>query len=414
MKKKKIIVPFILLLLTAAALYLVFFHKDKTLKYIPENADVVILLDVKKLTGQYIYSMLTHPSNWSGDSTQNKKSMSLQDSGIRIPDFLQVFHLKSSGYSEWYSVMELKDPLEFLIFLKSQKFVNKGNNHFRKDQLFIVVEGDRCIIGTSDKAFATIKKQLLDSSDNKTWDAEYFIKGSVGSISFISGQRFQNFSIDLKDDEIEIKNDSDSQILNGTNFPIQHRNHFLEMELDAESVKKCAHFFNKSISDSAQINHIVGMVDLEHVNDTIISYSYDDNFNEVEKKTIQKLIQPSYVIGIESKDPERVWEYFQNRKWINAQNQFTLIPFQPNMINRIGKGVVIRSATNLIPLSPRLNENYILIRNSALLLASRKNLDEKEKRVISDIEYILYRNKGMEYSVKVKAKKGEFPLILRW
>lgn len=411
--KKKIIVPLILLL-AVAALYFVFFHKDKTLKYIPENADVVILLDVKKLTGQYIYNLVTHPSHWSGDKTQHKNSTSIKDSGIRIPDFLQVFHIKNSGYSEWYTVMELKDPSQFLTFLKSQKFIGKGNNHFQKEQVFIAIEGDHCIFGTSDKAFATIKKQLFEVSNNKMLEAEDFIDGSLGSISLISGQKFQNFSIDLKDDEIEIRSNSDFRILDGTDSRIQPGDHFLQMELDAESIKKYGRFFSKSISDSSQIKRITAMVDLEQVNDTIISYGYDDNFNEIEKKTIQKIIQPNYVIGIESKVPEKTWDYFQNKKWINAQNQFTAIPFQPNIISKTGNGVAIRSAGNLIPLLPRLQENYILIRNSSLLLSTRKMVSEKEKRIISDIDYVLYRNKGKEYSVKVKAKKGELPLILRW
>ncbi|MEF9480121.1 hypothetical protein OWR28_22640 [Chryseobacterium sp. 1B4] len=70
MNKKKIIVP--LLLLLAVSVYFIVFRKDKKLRYIPQNADAVVLIDTKKLTGQYLFSWLTHPSGWSGSKAKVK------------------------------------------------------------------------------------------------------------------------------------------------------------------------------------------------------------------------------------------------------------------------------------------------------------------------------------------------------
>ncbi|WP_223608515.1 hypothetical protein [Chryseobacterium sp. OSA05B] len=412
MNKKKLIVPLILVL--AIALYFVCFYKDKTLKFVPKNADAVVLIDVKKLTGQYISSFIVHPSKWSGSKTKDKKEISLKDSGIRIPDFLQIFHLKDTKFSEWYSVVELKDPQQFKAFLKSRQFISKGKDLFRTDQVFIKIQGDNALIGTSEQAFEHINKLLFQSSEKNTLTADQLIDHGVGSISFISGQKILNFSIELKADEIEIFNTSETGTLTSLVAGIQKNNYFLDVELDAQNVKNYARFFDKNLTDSAQINYLKATADIEQVNDTIISYEYDDNFNEVEKKTFQKIIQPNYVMDLQSPAPEKSWNYFQHKKWINAQDQFTAIPFQPNHIGRNDSGLTIKSTRKPITLSPKLKENYIFIRNSPLLLSSVSTLTPKEKEVLSDFEYIFYGNKAQNYWLKIKAKKGKLPLILRW
>ncbi|MFP8894882.1 hypothetical protein [Chryseobacterium sp. EZn1] len=412
MNKKKIIVPLFLLL--AVAVYFIAFHKDKSLQYIPDSADAVVLIDTKKLTGQYLFSLVTHPSKWSGRKAKSKSSGSLKDSGIRIPDFLQIFHIKGTKFTEWYSVLELKDSQKFITYLKKQNFVAKGNNLFQKDQFFFMINGNHCIAGTSDLAFETLQKRLLQNSVHHVWEADRFIQNTVGSISFISGQKIRNFSIELKEDEIEINNNSNPEILNMIASKAEKGNHFLELELDKENIRNFTRFFKKSIADSSQITSLKAAADLRQINDTIVTYEYDDNFNEVERKTVQKITQPSYMIDILSNDPEKTWQYFQSEKWINNENQFTAIPFQPNKIAQNNKGVTIKSTRNPISLPSRLKQNYIIIRNNALLYSSLKMLSNSEKKIISDIDYVLYGNKAQNYWVKIKAKKGELPLLLRW
>lgn len=413
MNKKKLIVPLILIL-AGAAVYFVFFFKDKALKFIPKDVDAVVLIDVKKLTGQYISNLITHPSRWSGSKKKDKTTVSLKDSGIRIPDFLQVFHLKDTRFSEWYTVVELKDVKKFSAYLKSHQFVRKGENIFRKDQVFIKIEGEKCILGTSASAFDKISRFLLHSSGNRTMNADQLIDQSLGSLSFISGGNIQSFSIDLKKDGIEIKNTAESQNLASLAAKLQQKNFFLEAELNAENIRNYTSFFSKGIRDSAQITYFKASADLEQVNDTIISYEYDDNFNEVEKKTYQKIIQPNYVMELQTSDPEKAWSYFQHKKWINSQDQFTAIPFQPNHVVKNSQGLTIQSTRNPLPLSRKENENYILIRNHPLLLNSLSTLSPAEKKMLSDVDYIYYGNKNRNYWVKIKVKEDPLPLILRW
>ena len=410
MNRKKIIVS--LVILFAGAIYFIFFFRNKTLKFIPENADVVVVIDVKKLTRQYISSVIMHPSEWFKDKKGDKSNVSLRNSGMKIPDFIQIFHIKNTGFSDWYTVIELDDTEKLSAFLKNRKFISKGENLFQKDRFFIKIEGEKCILGTSDSAFHTISQFLL-SPKKKTYNADQLINSTLGSISYLSGEKIRNFSVELNADEIEIKNTSETDIFTSFISTLQQENHFLNAELEAENVKIFTHFFDENLQDSAQIENCKITADLELVNDTIISYGYDDDFNEIEKKSYQKIIQPNYIISLQTLKPEKTWKYFSDKKWINAQNQFTIIPFQPNLITKSKNGIVIKSIRKPILLSQNKKGNYIFVKNSALLSSSLAFLNKAEKKIISNIDYIFYGNKSRDYYVKIKCKKNDLPLILR-
>ena len=80
MKFKKIL--FFLVLFASIAVYFLLFHKNKNLQFIPKNADIVVLVDVKNLARQYVYNLAMHPSEWFAEGEKEKKSISLKNSGL--------------------------------------------------------------------------------------------------------------------------------------------------------------------------------------------------------------------------------------------------------------------------------------------------------------------------------------------
>lgn len=408
--KKKLFV--FVILLFVGMMYFVFYHKQNTKIFSPQEADAIILIDTKKLTREYVYSLAGHPSLWF--ESKEKNTISFKESGVKIPDFLQAFHLKNSKVSNWYSVFELEDRKTFLLFLKQQKFTDLGNQMFRKDQVYIKFFGKNLIIGSSSDDFERINNQLFHSSQANIFDADALVTNGLGSIILNTKKGSHNLSVELRHDEIEIRNQSDSYDPSPAISKLLKTDSFLETELDAENIKIFSSFFDKTFADSSSVNQIKASVHLEEVNDTIITYSYDDNFNEVEKKTFQKIIQPNYIIDFQSLNPEKTELYFQNKKWINAQNQFTAIPFQPNLIIQKSKGFEIKSTRKPVQQSFNLNENYIFVKNNPLLLSFLNTLSPKEKKMISDIDYIFYGNRDQDYCLKVQFKKDDLPLILRW
>lgn len=407
--RKKYIALFITILISIGV-YFLFFHKDKDLKYIPENADIVVLLDVKKATRQYISSFITHPSKWFEEGKKDKNKISIKNSGLKIPDFLQIFHLKKTKISEWYAILEIDDQEKFSVFLKNQQFVNDGKDRFKNSQFFIKIEGEKCIVGTSNLNFDNIGKPFSQKFRDNKLNADSFIEDGLGSISFISELRTQNFSINLNDDEIEIKNEGNSIDFESLISDLEKKTQFLQSELDSENIKKISSFFNENLNDSISVNSLKMSANLSEVNDTIIGYGYDDNFNEIEKISYQKIVQPDYEILLQTSNPEKIWGYFQNKKWINAQSQFTAIPFQPNLISKNGKQILIKSTRKSIKAEENKNQNFIFVKNSPLLFSSFKTLNNP---IFKNIEYLFYGNKNQDYSVKIKFKKDKYPLILR-
>lgn len=408
MKKKYIFLVIIILL--SIGVYFLLFYKDKRLKYIPENADVVVLIDVKKATRQYISSFLMHPSSWFEDSEKDENKISVSDSGLKIPDFLQIFHLNNTKISEWYTVLEIKDKAKFSAFLKNRQFVNDGKDRFKNGQLFIKIDGEKCMVGTSDLKFNNIGKSFSQKFRGQVLNADSFMNDGLGSISFISELRTQNFSIGLNDDEIEIKNELNSTDFESLISDLNKKTQFLNAELDPENIKKISSVFKENSSDSLFVNCLKVSAYLTEVNDTIISYGYDDQFNEIEKVSYQKIVQPDYEILLQSSNPNKTLEYFQRKKWMNEQNQFTAIPFQPNLISHNKNQILIKSTRKSVKLSDYKKQNYIFIKNNPLLYSSFKMLNNQ---FFKDIEYLFYGNKNQDYTVKIKFKKQKYPLILR-
>lgn len=408
MKKKYIFL--VIAVLLSIGVYFLLFYKDKSLKYIPENADVVVLIDVKKATRQYISSFLMHPSKWMEDSKKDKNKISISGSGLKIPDFLQIFHLNNTKISEWYTVLEIKDKAKFLEFLKNRQFVNDGKDGFKNDQLFIKIDGEKCMVGTSNLNFNIIGKPFSQKFRGQVLNADSFMNDGLGSISFISELRTQNFSIGLNDDEIEIKNELNSTDFESLISDLNKKTQFLNAELDSENIQKISSVFKKNSSDSLSVNHLKMSAYLTEVNDTIISYGYDDQFNEIEKVSYQKIVQPDYEILLQTSNLHKTLEYFQQKKWMNAQNQFVAIPFQPNLISSNKNQISIKSTRKSVKLGETKKQNYIFIKNNPLLYSSFKMLNNQ---FFKDIEYLFYGNKAQNYTVKIKFKKEKYPLILR-
>lgn len=407
--KRKLIVIFVLL--AVGIIYFVFYHTKNSDTPVPISADAVVLIDAKKVKRRYLADFLRHPSVWFKEGRKN--SDFLKDSGIVIPDFFRFFHLKNTSPTEWYGIFDLKDTEQFLKFLKSQKFKALNGNVFKKDHIFILVYENGCIAGTSESGLEGIYKQVFKLSQKSILNAKSMVNKGIGTVIFYNGKESYHLYIELNPDEIEIRTHSDFNDSQPVTGELLKTRSFLEAELDAGNMRLLSSVFCFKLGND-KVDYLKASADLQQVNDTIITYQYDDDFNEIEKQTVRKIVQPAYMVSLQSSDPEKTEQYFQNKKWINAQRQFVAIPFQPNVIERKERGFEIRSTGKNIRLSPRLNKNYILIRNNELLYADLKSFTPKEKKIISDIDYIFYGQKNRDYHVKIKFKGNNLPLLLRW
>lgn len=408
---KRRIIAFAVLFLFSAGIYFLLYHKDKNLNFIPENADAMILIDKKKLTRQYLSAFIAHPSQWFIESSESEKKRSVFNAGLKIPDFLQIFHLKNSKLTEWYAVFDIENPQKLLAFLKEHKFKNLGQNLYIKDMLYIKIADQKCYVGIFGHDFEKIGRPLNGIFGGKKLNADHFMEEGTGSLSFISGTRTCNFSIELKDREIEIKNASNIENYASFISQLSKEDLFINAELNKENIK----VFNKVLpdffKDLSEVNHLKMNAKLKQVKDTIISYGYDDDFNEIEEISYQEIVQPDYMIQLETQDPAKTWKHFRSENLINDKNEFTGIPFQPNRVYQSDNGIVIKSVTEQSLHSQKKGKNFILIKNDPLLFSFSKGLNDF--KYLKDIEYFFYGNNEQNFFLTLKLKDQKLPLILQ-
>jgi len=405
---KRAIILLTVIFFVAVVGYFFWSLKDKDLKVVPRNTDVLVLVDSKKLSEQYILTLIKNPSKWFEISKGSSKK-----SGIEVPDYIQIFHLKDTSFSEWYSIFEISNKDDLLKFLNSKGFKLIKNNLYRKDQYSVKIEASKCIIGFSNSNFDKTTTEIINSKFKNLY-ADELINNSIASVSYLAKSKIHKFAVYLNDDNIEIKTKTVDDYFSAMISDLDEQTSFLKLNLDSTNVKIASEIFNKKQSDSIKINSLSAVAELEMVNDKIISYSYDDNFNEVEKVSYQKILQPIYSVSLQSWESENLWLYFQQKNWINAQSQFTPIPFQPNVIKKNGSEISIQSTRKEIDFGKSFSGNYVFIKNNPLLINSIKSLSPSEKKSISNIDYGFYGNKGDYYYLKINFKKEKLPLILRW
>jgi len=405
---KRAIILLAVLFFVAVVGYFFWSLKDKDLKTVSRSADVLVLIDSKKLSKQYILTLIKNPSKWFETSKD-----SFKNSGVVVPDYIQIFHLKDTSFSEWYSVFEISDKDKLVKFLKEKGFKLIKNNLYKKDQLSVKIESSKCVVGFSNSNFEKTTAEIFNSKFKNLY-ADELINNSIASVSYFAKSKIRKFAVYLNDENIEIKTKSLDDNFSSMISDLDKQTSFLKLELDSSNVKIASKLFNQKLSDSIKINSLSAVSELEMVKDKIISYSYDDDFNEVEKVSYQQILQPNYSINLQSWESENLWLYFQQKNWINAQSQFTPIPFQPNVIKKNGSYISIKSTRKAIDFGQRFSGNYVFIKNNPLLINSVKSLSASEKKAISNIDYTFYGNKGNYFYLKINFKKEKLPLILRW
>ncbi|WDF47688.1 hypothetical protein PQ459_04185 [Chryseobacterium sp. KACC 21268] len=405
---KRAIILLAVLFFVAVVGYFFWSLKDKDLKAVPRNADVLVLVDFKKLSEEYILTLLKNPSKWFETSKG-----SFKNSGVEVPDYVQIFHLKDTSFSEWYSVFEISDKEKLVKFLNEKGFKLIKNNLYKKNQFSVKIEASKCVVGFSNSNFEKTTAEIFNSKFKNLY-ADELINNSIASVSYFAKSKIQKFAVYMNDENIEIKTKSLDDHFSSMISDLDKQTSFLKLELDSTNIKFASALFNKKLSDSIKINSLSAVAEVEMVKDKIISYSYDDDFNEVEKVSYQQILQPNYSINLQSWESENLWLYFQQKNWINAQSQFTPIPFQPNVIKKNGSDISISSTRKAIDFGQRFSGNYVFFKNNPLLIKSIKSLSASEKKAISNIDYSFYGNKGDYFYLNINFKKEKLPLILRW
>lgn len=400
--RKRFYFIFALFFLAAVAVYFWLYRKNDTLGSIPKDADAVLVIDVKKLQRKYLAALLTHPEVWKAKKSETHF---LLHPSVERPDFLQIFHLKDTPVSHWFLELELNDEKAFKENLEKNHF-KAEKDYYRNDRFFVRFKNKKAFVGTSPEELA----HLAGNKNFRISNASDFITNGDAGMWFFNG----NFKTDifLHNDRITVGSENGETTEAKLLDELKAQKLFLTASADEKTLQNIESLFGKSFSGQAPVSQFTMQADLAEVSDTIVTYGYDDNFNETQKTAVQKIVQPNYRMTFESKNPAELFNYAKLNGWITKENAFTKIPFQPNLVTLYKDRLEVNSVPPLQKLAWKKG-NFIYIKNSPLLGRLLKILPAQEKKLLAKTDYFFAAGSGKTFFAEIRFKNHPLPLIYR-
>ena len=319
--------------------YFFLFFKTYSEESVAQSADHVVSLDTKRITNTVIWTYLTTPSLWKvGRIFSSSEEVDWNDM-VRIPDYVFAFHVAGQPNNLWYAVFEVKDEEDFSRGLAKYGFEQIENSNYylsKKTELQFVRYNDKLLLangGINDKSFiAETAEQLfqrnkhiersklqqnVEIGNHVAWtfsgnDIIKSISGSLGfdkasitslvNISFNTPERIPQMVFDKAIDiPVDIAITQPPSELYGLvpESLKQKTSRWLNFNIDSLFLPSNSYY-------QLQVGTFISK------NDTAISYSYDDNFNPIEKKVVNKILEPSFDFEVYGSNVAAVYNYWNN------------------------------------------------------------------------------------------------------
>lgn len=291
---------------------------------IPKNSYSVIRIKIDDLALDLFKNSLSNYSEYYStkeDSTRVINQKNILNSGVKIPADLYLFSLSDTS-TTWYSILDISNEKSIDDFLKNKLamqdsiFEDTGKSHriFINKSVVAMLGNGKMIISFGPDPHFKVMKELIGSNQSdwilaksmvagitkisdskvsytdlkKNWARLDFNNGSIHMEAYIKSPlfKFPNKPNELEHQGTQVMSfafNSDLSLL------LKERQNQLEkLKLPVDSVYK---YVGNFVSFRLDEGHVMET-------DTIITYDYDDNFERVEKKEIQKIEVPDLAFNI--------------------------------------------------------------------------------------------------------------------
>ena len=374
-----------------AILYWYWSHKNFDEKCIPSNADGIVMVDVKNIRNYFILSYIKNSSQWQWKNSETKKEFDLSEFGIETPDYLAFFHLENQPITHWFAVAKIENEADFEKEITDSGFSKTKINstfvgYYSKSLGVCIIKHSSqilfALIPEKQKGIALkiaqdlfIKKLFLDIKKiEKTIGTSNAITLWIKKDSFLEQDGIIN--VQLGDQEIvaEARLQLKPKYRTETQFS-KNQNALMSLGFNFEMIRNC-----KMISQhTVQINKMIGF-DLDSIlsqnpkkielvlngmiqkKDSAISYSYDDDFNAVEKKIVHITREPSFNFAMQSDNSKNVFDYLKGQKIINNDQVFVNFPLAKTTASVAGNNFILKAnSEDLIPTTSAKRIAYLHI-----------------------------------------------------
>jgi hypothetical protein len=337
--------------------YIKLFYKTYSEKSVAHSADCVVVIDVKRIINTVIWNYITTPSQWKIGKLFPKKSkeVSLQDMFV-LPDYVFAFHANNQPAHVWYMLLDIKDQADFEKGLQQFQFkkINDKEHVSLSFGIRFYVHGKQVLVTTSTDAdtanLAVIANELFvqksyssKASISKAIDAKSHLAVYLAPNSFLQKEavitaNFDKTKIEISGNLIPAKHyafsesnfrySSSSLLVSGFTQPPPA----VIALLNATSKEKLSTALNinvDSVFTQSNKNYILDLSGIVQRADSAITYSYDDEFNKVEKVVANKIQEPAFNFMITGDSVATIFKHLQLNKKLEqtaAGNLFTPMP----------------------------------------------------------------------------------------
>ncbi len=353
MNKKKWALLILLSLLLSG--YFKLFYKTYSKTVVPASADCVIALDVKKVTNTVIWDIITSPSKWKFSSSKKEEKDKVGfDDMVKIPDYVFAFHSSGQSWNAWYTVLEINDREDFNKGLQQYQFEKSGTNSYfsRELQLAFIEDANRVLVshaaGANNSALQAVATELFTQKIyiskerlKKNIDAASHLSVQVNRNSFFTDDQLITANFDntkiwidaivkpMKDEQFAsatfLYNDSSLCNLAFTSLPAN-----LIPDSISSSISRALNVNIDSLLLPTNKTYQLTVESIRSRIDSAISYTYDDNFNPVEKVVVNKVEEPAFDFVINGPNADGIYQYLNGNGKLEktaAGDWFTPMPF---------------------------------------------------------------------------------------
>jgi len=313
------------LVLLAAILvfgYIKFFYKTYSESAVVNSADCIIVLDVKRITNTLIWQYITTPGQWKVGRLFPKKDdkVSWKDMFV-LPDYVFAFHAKGQPANAWYMLLTIKDKTNFEKGLAQFQFekindhelVNKaqGIRFYIQDNQ--VLAGNAAVADTTYLAaiaheLFTKKNYVAKATLSKAINAKSHLAVYIAANKFLQEDaviagNFNKQKIEIKSaitpaPQIEFTEADftfNSGYLSAAGFtqPSQAVYALLN-SAHKEKISKVLNVNIDSLMLQSNKTYSLNLAAIRQKADSAITYTYDDEFNKVEKVVVNNIAEPAF------------------------------------------------------------------------------------------------------------------------
>jgi hypothetical protein len=415
--------------------YIRLFYKTYSNNAVPHSADRIAVIDVKRVINTLIWNFITTPSQWKSSKKPKaaKAGINWRDV-IELPDYAFAFHCAGQPESAWYMQLNVKSEQAFLQIVDELNLSRLNEHEYASSStgIYIYKEGKAMLIGnaktdsvllrqTTDELFVKKsyipKETLAKAVDAKSHLAIYIAPNAVLQKEAILTANFDKNSVTIAGDftpkaaftfsEADFNYSSQSVFAAGFTQPSPGVMSSIGKK-DKANISKALGFDADSFFIASNKSYAIDFVGVKSRTDSAVTYTYDDDFNKVEKVTVNNVEEPSYNFMVTGDSTSNIFDYLQRNEKLEKTekgNLFIPFPFVKSYCSAASAGQLNITADNYKPAAADRKEKGIFFLQlifSSIPPAYLKYLSDDQQKAISNLE-----------SIEISAKKDGDKVVLK-